>query len=298
MSKAPPAGGRPAPALLAKPRGEARGQLLGRVEQAKSIIAVSARNGAALDEAEARYHRWNTYNEELIRRMFTTEEYFISYRSAFAMSSVAFGKPDISQQWRRFEQQISRKLNFLDTLAESLDLIDEAPDVITDARIPRPVLSFNIANRKIFLVHGQNNEAKSVVARFIEKCGLEPIILHEQADQGRTIIEKFEQEADVGFAVILLTPDDVGGLAEPGDVPASKELKRRARQNVILELGYFIARLGRARVCALRKGDVELPSDFNGVIYTPLSADDGWKMKLATELKVAGYAIDLNTAFA
>lgn len=285
------------PALLAKPREEARGQLLGRAEQAQTITAEVTRSVSGLDEARSTFERWNSYNEELIRRMFTTEEYFLSYRSSFSVSSSTFGQPNLGQSWKRFEQNLERKVNFLSALAERLDLIDEAPGVSdhSDAR-PRP--PGQPQNTKIFLVHGQNEEAKAIVARFVEKCGLAPIILHEQADQGRTIIEKFEQEADVGFAIILLTPDDVGGLAEPGEVPAAKELKRRARQNVILELGYFIARLGRTRVCALRKGDVELPSDFNGVIYTPLGVDGAWKMKLATELKAAGYAIDLNIAFA
>jgi predicted nucleotide-binding protein len=116
----------------------------------------------------------------------------------------------------------------------------------------------------------------------LEKLKLQAIILREQPDQGRTIIEKFEAYAgEVGFAVVLLTPDDLGGTA--GEMPQSS----RARQNVIFELGYFVGRLGRGRACLLCKGDVEIPSDLYGVIYTDLDPAEGWKLKLMKEIKAA-----------
>ena len=113
--------------------------------------------------------------------------------------------------------------------------------------------------------------------------GLEPVILHEQANLGRTIIEKFEDHAHVGFAVALLTPDDAGSLQ--GEENSSKP---RARQNVIFEFGYFIGKLGRERVCALVKGDVEKPSDYDGVLYISLNDPNDWKIELIKELKAAG----------
>ncbi|MGQ3314402.1 TIR domain-containing protein, partial [Reyranella sp.] len=115
------------------------------------------------------------------------------------------------------------------------------------------------------------------------------IILHEQANQGRTIIEKIEAHGDVGFAVILLTPDDVGAVKGGEPLP-------RARQNVLLELGYFVGRLGRSRVCALKRGDIEVPSDFGGVVYEPFDAGGSWKQALSRELEAAGFDIDWNVA--
>ena len=144
-------------------------------------------------------------------------------------------------------------------------------------------------SRNVFLVHGHDDAMKESVARFLEKLDLRPIILHEQPNKGRTVIEKFEAHSDVGFAVVLLTPDDVGGLASSPD-----KLSRRARQNVILELGYFIGKLGRAKVCALYKEGVEIPSDIHGVLYVPYDAGNGWRLKLASEIKAAGLAVDLN----
>ncbi|GHD21400.1 TIR domain-containing protein [Tianweitania populi] len=153
-----------------------------------------------------------------------------------------------------------------------------------EAPVPRLVLP---VSEKIFVVHGHDGEAREAVARFIEKLGLEAIILHEQANQGRTVIEKVEANADVGFAVVLLTPDDTG--SKKGSEP-----EPRARQNVLLELGYFLGKLGRSRVCALKRGELEIPSDFAGVVWEAMDQGNGWKASLARELQAAGYVIDWN----
>jgi len=87
--------------------------------------------------------------------------------------------------------------------------------------------------------------------------------------------------------VILLTPDDVGSVATQTD-----KLKPRARQNVVLELGYFLARLGRKRVAALVVDGVEVPSDYSGVLYVNLDDQNAWQFHLAKELKAAGLPID------
>lgn len=141
----------------------------------------------------------------------------------------------------------------------------------------------------MFIVHGHDNEAKETSARFLERLGLQPVILHEQANAGRTIIEKFESYSDdIAFAVVLLTPDDVGAVATD-----ASNLKPRARQNVIMELGYFMGRLSRLRVCALYKGGVELPSDYQGVLYIEMDSAGVWKSKLAKEFVQAKLTINL-----
>jgi len=141
---------------------------------------------------------------------------------------------------------------------------------------------------KVFVVHGHDGAPKAEVARFIEKLGFEAIILHERPNKGRALITKFREEAaGVGFAVVLMTPDDLGKAGN------AAELNARARQNVVFELGFFIGKIGPERVAALVKGNIELPSDFDGVVYISLDNDD-WKTKLGTELKVAGYKIDWN----
>jgi predicted nucleotide-binding protein len=147
--------------------------------------------------------------------------------------------------------------------------------------------SRRVLSRRVFVVHGHDDGPREAVARFLERIGFEPIILHEQANRGRTIIEKVEAHGDAGFAVVLLTPDDEGCLK--GETP-----QPRPRQNVLLELGYFAGRLGRANVCALKVGDIELPSDFGGVVWEKFDVSGGWKLALARELRAAGFEVDGN----
>lgn len=141
---------------------------------------------------------------------------------------------------------------------------------------------------RVFVVHGHDAGPKEAVARLMASLGLTPVILHEQRDQGRTIIEKLEANAKVDFAVVLLTPDDIGAAAKE---PENR--RPRARQNVILELGYFVGQLGRDRVFVLNAG-VEIPSDYQGILYIQFDPDDHWKIRLAREMRRAGASIDLN----
>lgn len=172
----------------------------------------------------------------------------------------------------------SPKLTF-QQVEEQLAKISEA----NSPRVGRPI------SRRIFIVHGHDDAATESVARFLERLDLEPVILKERPNAGRTIIEKFEQESDVAFAIVLLTPDDIGASArEPNS------LRPRARQNVIFELGYFSGVLGRFRVIALLKDSVEMPSDYQGVIYLPFDLNDGWRLKVAIELQEAGLRLDMN----
>ena len=132
---------------------------------------------------------------------------------------------------------------------------------------------------------------KQAAARFLAHLEFEAIILHEQASGGDTIIEKVERNADVSYAVVLLSPDDVGAARDKKD-----QLQPRARQNVILELGYFIGKLGRARVCPIKRGVVEIPSDLHGVVYVAFEGD-GWKNHLVKELKHIGFEVDANNMY-
>jgi predicted nucleotide-binding protein len=152
-----------------------------------------------------------------------------------------------------------------------------------------PPKETTVNTTKVFVVHGRDDLAKVTVARFLEKLGLQAVILHEQASAGRTLIEKIEAYTDVGFAIVVYTPDDVG--AEAATKPA---LKHRARQNVVFEHGYLIGKLGRSNVCALLKGDVEKPSDISGIVYVPFDDRGAWNTEVAKEMNHAGYTIDLN----
>lgn len=146
-----------------------------------------------------------------------------------------------------------------------------------------------VDKQKVFIVHGHDNLAKLEASSFIKDLGFEPIILHEQASGGATIIEKIENYSNVGFGVVLYTPCDIGAKNEE-----NFKLSSRARQNVVFEHGYLIGKLKRGNVCALVKGDVETPNDISGVVYVNHDDHGAWKLALAKELRKSGYEVDMN----
>lgn len=180
-------------------------------------------------------------------------------------------------------------------LSALLEEIEKNPEMIVREsaedhaiQTARPTVA---EGKSVFLVHGHDEGAKHEVARFLEKGGLDPIILHEQPNKGRTIIEKFEDYSDVAYAVVLLTADDVGGIDS-----RDPKLQLRGRQNVVFEFGFLMGKLKRDRVCALCQEGVEKPSDIDGLLYIPLDKSGAWKMQLIKELKSAGLDIDLDKA--
>ena len=155
----------------------------------------------------------------------------------------------------------------------------------SDGDISFPLLS-NSKERsthpnKVFVVHGQDGDTRDKIVSFLQAAGLHPIVLHEQPNMGRHLLTKFIEEAElVTFAVVLMTDDDVGG-------PKGGQQSGRARQNVILELGYFLAHLNQRRVCAMKTPGVETPSDFDGIVYITIDDTEQWKEELLRELRAA-----------
>jgi len=148
--------------------------------------------------------------------------------------------------------------------------------------------SERIMSNRVFIVHGRNHKPMKELKVMLTEFGLEPIVLHEQPSGSRTIVEKLEKYSDVGYAFVILTPDDIGSSSD------AIFTSPRARQNVVLEFGYFIGKVGRDRVCCLYKGDVELPSDMHGIVYIPFkdSVKEARNM-IIKELKEAGYKIKM-----
>lgn len=193
-------------------------------------------------------------------------------------------------------------------IIEAMQLADFSKELINEVEIsfekhkksnfPKKIVTESISTKKtttaknnkndVFIVHGHDEELKEKVARTLEKLKLNPIILHEQSNEGKTIIEKFEKHSKVNFAIVLLTYDDYG------NVKSDDKKNKRSRQNVILELGYFIAKIGRENVMPLYEKGVELPSDISGVIYTLIDESENWKFRLVKELKSAGFNVDAN----
>ena len=243
------------------------------------------------------FMKWRRDTEVAIAHTFTesTESaHYIEEFKTIKFSAVAIfsGMPE-----SYFQEAYVRGLEKAASILESM--IDEIEEYWEEEEQPTatsntPQVNESIDTKKVFIVHGHDHGTRDAVARFLQVIELEPIILQEQPNQGLTIIEKFEKYAQVGFAVVLFTPDDIGSAKDSADAP-----RHRARQNVIFELGYLIRHLGRDRVAVLYKGnegDIEIPSDYAGVIYTQMDSSDGWKFELIREMKGAGLDIDANKA--
>lgn len=195
-----------------------------------------------------------------------------------------------------FEMTISRIMDIIRSTNSFIEAFQIIKIAGLDSQIRKIVETSHIVlkekpkmeRKKVFIVHGHDEAAKETTARFLEKANLKPIILHEQANSGRTIIEKIEAYSDVVFAVVLYTECDVGR-----DKNSDPDQERfRARQNVIFEHGYLIGKLGRNKVCALVKGDVEKPGDISGVVYTQMDDNGAWKVDLVREMREVGISVN------
>lgn len=235
--------------------------------------------GEKLELALARLDRWKRRAKEYLREN-------VSEGEAYEFSKIR--TKAVASPWNT-TKQIEKYMTYLRVFCEDRETRAQLTSVLparSETGKEKPTIN---VGREVFIVHGHDQGTKEQVTRFIERLELEPIILHEKPSKGRTIIEKFEDYSDVAYAVILLTADDVGKLKSHKGKGGT-----RARQNVVFELGFFIGKLDRKRVCALYEEGVELPSDFKGVLYIPLDDKGAWKFSLAKELKAVGLKVDLN----
>lgn len=265
---------------------EAQARIEDRINKGKEIKLIKINSEQGLESTRKEYYKWNDFNAELLKRLFTSEEISEEYTHYFGFAVGGMRPPSLGEKIQDFHEDVDDKIHRLESIEGRLELIPVSSSVNGSKTSEPKVVSFD--KSKVFIVHGHNNEAKLEVARFIEKIGFTPIILHEQVSGSKTIIEKIEAYSDVGFGVVIYTPCDVGAKnSEPFN------LQGRARQNVVFEHGYLIGKLGRSNVCPLVKGNVETPSDISGIVYTSMDSGN-WQLELAKELRASGYPIDMN----
>ena len=286
MARRPPRASVPQVELqLTESAESARSKLEDRVAKGEALERP-VRESGTLEQFRRAVQEWSDYNDLLLRRLFTTEEIRDEYARRIPAPISYFDVPTPGQLMQRELQVLGARLASLRSIIGRLDLIHPGPGIGTARAGPAQNVTLDLT--KAFIVHGHDQGARDAVARVLKDLDIEPVVLFEKPSGGMTVIEKLERYSNVGFAVVLLTPDDQGqenGAATP---------RARARQNVVLELGYFLGKLTRPRVCPLYKADVELPSDYHGVVYVAMDDAGAWKYKLAGELKLAGYEIDKN----
>lgn len=263
-----------------------------------NIVGSSCGGGFYYDFAQQneflrQYKVWDNLNREILVRSF--EHPNNTDLLGYDRNTLSYINSDIVEENK---SSIRGKIAYLEGFIKRLSLIPCKAEI--NVVKPNSIEKMEKNTKNVFVVHGHNNALKVEVARTIELLGLKAIILHEQEDLGNTIIEKFEANAsDVGFAVILLTGDDLGVskkdiAKEEKEKGYKAEYKERARQNVVFEMGYFIGKLDRAHVFELMETGVEKPGDIDGIIYTSVDKEGMWKVKLAKRLKACGYTVNFD----
>ena len=263
---------------------EFKSKITRRIKLGDKIINSLNKIDFDLEKINSDFTIWNEYNSELIKRSFDNplNEYKNSYNRAghslfgFMLNNEKFGKLELINH-------INGKIENLKILLEKIDFLTSINS--NEKKIP----SNKIEKNNVFIVHGHDNEVKEKVARFIERLGFNPIIIQEQIGRNNSIMDQIELHSNVGYGIILYTPCDIGSR-NIENVP----LKNRARQNVVFEHGLLVGKIGRENICVLKKGEIELPTDWSGIVFKTM--DEDWKINIAKEMKGAGYEVDLNLA--
>lgn len=267
-----------------------RDEVIQKLEQFKSRLVkevAEAYETRGSSFGNERFAAWRRQLTKFLDENLPGESSKLDQRLRHMFISRGRSESDFDVFWRRDGEPSEAYLDslILDVRNDEFDL-NRGP--VKNSSVSTTAKPSKAKSPKVFVVHGHDELMKTKVARFIERLGFTAVILHEQASRGMTIIEKIETKTDVGFAIVLYTADDQGNAnegAKKGDLHA------RARQNVVFEHGYLIAKLGRAHVVPLVTKGVELPSDIGGVVYVE---EANWQFEIAKEMKAAGYAIDFN----
>jgi predicted nucleotide-binding protein len=277
-----------APPKLARPKAvlsDVLARLIARGQEVHDKIdAENARQLANVME------NWDQAVKTMLAEAFTSPDPAQQYPSYFNRNYYLNGSTTAVNA-TRIKRDLQTRLQVLASINDMLDIYDEPSEADLAPERPAERPGDNLSS-SIFVIHGRSDIRHKIV-RFLGDvvAEAEPIILDERPEGSRVIIETLESYASqVSFAIAVLTGDDFGGLA------GSQETRKRARQNVVFELGFFLAALGRSRVAVLYEDDVELPSDVHGVIYTSLDAQGAWKLSLGRQLRSAGFSVDLNLA--
>ena len=259
-------------------RAAIRAELEERAVAGDGLLVAQAFN--PLDREDQRFRTWHEGNLLYVQSTFATESAGL-YLQAYVPDANLFVRHGFDV--RKHNERVSEFTRRLRSMAENIERLVLAGPVLGAPSAPKETTS-----KRVFIVHGRDEGWREAVARFLEtKLKLQPVVLQEQASQGRTVIEKIEKYSDVHFAVVLMTPDDEGRLFGSED-----PLTRRSRQNVVFELGFFMGLLGRGRVCVIGEPNMPELSDLKGLVTVLPSSD--WQLPLAKEIRAAGVEVDFN----
>lgn len=243
---------------------------------------------------------WNTWVSRIANILKETVKPDSEPYVYFSTANSTVIKGNLKDKFDFAKENYLKALTSVKSLMDDGDVFDDLLTSDVPAQTLKPQKKVNDealfqSNKKVFIVHGHDHALKIELEVFLSHIGLKPIVLHREIDGGQTIIEKFEANSDVSYAFILLTPDEITYTFDQENVKDDERKKEiRARPNVIFEFGYFVAKLGRQKVCVLHKGDVTIPSDLSGFIYKKVDHNiEEIGFSLIKELKAAGLKPEL-----
>lgn len=274
---------------LTNPRERTDQLLMELISKGQSLLATIT-STSDFELAQKAYFAWDSRNHVMLKALFTTEEMLETYKGFYI--PISYTAP-LDRRNAELYEQIESHVQQLISIRDATPLLQAPDEGQETASTTSAVLTEVTASTRsaVFIVHGRDEAAKEAVARLVERQALEAVILAEQPNGGRTLIEKFEAYASsVVFALVLLTPDDVGG---PITSTVPDEQQERARENVIFELGYFVGQLGRGKVCVVKKGGANIPSDLQGIAYIAMDSSNAWRVAVLREMEHAGIRIDM-----
>lgn len=235
----------------------------------------------------AEFNKWSDYNKEYLKQSFSIpdNEYCNGYISC-GQAMIFTTDSDIVQLYK---EELFDKIEYLESLVQKSSLLpSDVPAKVTELKNAGQ----SMKSKRVFIVHGHDSALRTQVELFVKNLGYEPVVLFKQPNQGSTIIEKIEREANnVAFAIVLYTSCDLGNSKEDA---GDGNLNPRARQNVVFEHGYMCALLNRRNVCALVESGVETPGDISGIVYIYYDENGAWQLAVAKEMKSVGLNVDLN----
>jgi len=269
---------------LKKAVAEVEDRLRSQLEKGKKLRDLPITSEENLEDAQREMTKWEKFTRSVLELCIQGSMVEDFKQPPYGI--VVSGRP-LGSRARDFRDDMKFMIASLESIIDRLQLIPHETARIKE--LPDDEASFH-GGKRVFIVHGHDNEMKQTVARVVEKLGLEALVLHEKPSGGLTLIEKLEKYAnEADYAVILLSPDD------EGREEAHSELQARPRQNVVFELGYFMGKLKRDRTCAIVKGNLEITSDISGVVYIQMDHGGGWKSELVAELKKAGFKVSADS---
>lgn len=267
---------------LRVPRHQALRDLEEQTEFGAQLMKRRVSSETSLVKLADEIEEWSEENLRLLATSLSSDAYAYEYNESIRRPRINRNR-DPRDEVTRFREALDDQLVALDSICKRIELLEEENPARTGKK--RPAVA-----QRVFIVHGHDDAARLQVETTLHKLGFDPVVLSEATSGGKTIIEKFESHsADVGYAIVILTPDDEANSRRQ---PETRSF--RARQNVVFELGYFVAKLGRSHVCTLSKEGVEIPTDLHGVVYVPMDEHGHWKLRIAKEMKQAGLPVDLN----